>query len=147
MISYLGFPILLPNGKPFGTICVLDRKGNAYSETYENLIINFREIIQSQLELIYMKTVLGEKNKKLSDYFAEIKMLRNIFPICSFCKKTEILTDIGSKSKLTSQNNQKHKSAMGVSQNVGNFITVIYSRSLNKRMKMGFEKLAPFKPQ
>ncbi|MEW6674264.1 MAG: GAF domain-containing protein [Thermodesulfobacteriota bacterium] len=87
MISYLGFPILLPDGKPFGTICVLDNKENAYSDTYENLIINFREIIQSQLELIYMNTELGEKNKKLSDYFKEIKMLRGIIPICSFCKK------------------------------------------------------------
>ncbi|SDU68050.1 GAF domain-containing protein, partial [Desulfobacula phenolica] len=58
MISYLGFPILLPDGKPFGTICVLDNKENSYSETYKNLIINFREIIQSQLELIYMNTVL-----------------------------------------------------------------------------------------
>ncbi|MCD4717978.1 MAG: GAF domain-containing protein [Desulfobacterales bacterium] len=87
MISYLGFPILLPDGKPFGTICVLDNKENAYSETYENLIMTFREIIQSQLELIYMNTVLGEKNKNLSDYFAEIKMLRGIVPICSFCKQ------------------------------------------------------------
>jgi len=87
MISYLGFPILFPDGKPFGTICVLDNKENAYSETYENLIINFREIIQSQLGLIYMNTVLGEKNKNLSDYLAEIKMLRGIVPICSFCKK------------------------------------------------------------
>ena len=24
MISYLGFPILFPDGRPFGTICVLD---------------------------------------------------------------------------------------------------------------------------
>ena len=87
MISYLGFPILQPNGKPFGTICVLDNKENAYSETYENLMINFREIIQSQLELIYMNTILGEKNKHLSDYLAEIQMLRSIVPICSFCKK------------------------------------------------------------
>lgn len=87
MISYLGFPILLPDGKPFGTICVLDNKENAYSETYENLIKNFREIIQSQLELIYMNTILGEKNKSLSDYLAEIKILRGIVPICSFCKK------------------------------------------------------------
>jgi hypothetical protein len=87
MISYLGFPILLPDGEPFGTICVLDNKENAYSKTYENLIKNFRDIIQSQLELMYMNTVLGEKNKNLSDYFAEIKMLRGIVPICSICKK------------------------------------------------------------
>jgi hypothetical protein len=87
MISYLGFPILLPDGMPFGTICVLDNKENVYSELYEMLIINFREIIQSQLELLYMNKALGEKNKSLSDYFAEIKMLRGIVPICSFCKK------------------------------------------------------------
>ena len=87
MISYLGFPILFPDGKPFGTICVLDNKENAYSETYENLILNFREIIQGQLELIYMNNMLGEKNRNLSDYLKEIKMLRGIIPICSFCKK------------------------------------------------------------
>jgi len=87
MISYLGFPILLPSKKPFGTICVLDNKENSYSETHENLIRNFRDIIQSHLELIYMNTILGEKNKNLSDYLAEIKTLRDIVPICSFCKK------------------------------------------------------------
>lgn len=87
MISYLGFPILLPDGKPFGTICVLDNKENTYSEIYENLLKNFREIIQSQLELIYMNNILGEKNKHLSDYLEEIKILRGIVPICSFCKK------------------------------------------------------------
>lgn len=87
MISYLGFPILLPDGKPFGTICVLDNKENAYSETFEDLIKNFRDIIQSQLELISMNIALGEKNKSLTDYLEEIKMLRGIVPICSFCKK------------------------------------------------------------
>jgi GAF domain-containing protein len=87
MISYLGFPILLPDGKPFGTICVLDNKENAYSDTYEKLIINFREIVQSQLELIYMNTVLGDRNKRLVDYFEEIKILRGIVPMCSSCKK------------------------------------------------------------
>jgi len=87
MISYLGFPIVLPGGKPFGTICVLDNKENAYSETYENLIENFRDIIQYQLELIYVNSVLGEKNKNLTDYLQEIKVLRGIVPICSYCKK------------------------------------------------------------
>ncbi|MGD8980047.1 MAG: GAF domain-containing protein [Desulfobacterales bacterium] len=87
MISYLGFPIVLPGGKPFGTICVLDNKENAYSETYENLIKNFRDIIQSHLELMYMNSILGEKNRSLSDYFEEIRILRGIVPICSFCKK------------------------------------------------------------
>lgn len=87
MISYLGFPILQPDGEAFGTICVLDNKENSYSETYENLIRNFRDIIQSHLELIYMNHELGGENKKLADYVSEIKILRGFIPICSFCKK------------------------------------------------------------
>jgi hypothetical protein len=65
----------------------LDSKENAYSEIYEDLIKNFRDIIQSQLELIYTNSILGEKNRSLSDYLAEIQVLRGIVPICSFCKK------------------------------------------------------------
>ena len=38
MISYLGFPISWPDGEIFGTICVLDNKGNAYSEVYLRLL-------------------------------------------------------------------------------------------------------------
>lgn len=87
MISYLGFPIVLPDQKPFGTICVLDNKENAYSKTYEDLIKNFRDIIQSQLEIIYLNNMLGEENRSLHDYLQEIKVLRGIVPICSFCKK------------------------------------------------------------
>jgi len=37
MISYLGFPIFLPDGTPFGTICILDSKRNEYSGISNNL--------------------------------------------------------------------------------------------------------------
>jgi GAF domain-containing protein len=87
MISYLGFPILLPNGRPFGTICILDNKENRYSHTYERLILNLRDVIQGHLELLFMNHVLGEENKRLTDYLAEIRSLRAILPICSNCKK------------------------------------------------------------
>jgi hypothetical protein len=33
-----------------------------------------------------MNNELGEKNKQLSDYLSEIKTLRGLVPICSFCK-------------------------------------------------------------
>jgi GAF domain-containing protein len=60
MISYLGFPILLPDGKPFGTICVLDTKENPYSETYEQLLLHFQDIIQGHLEVLFMNHFLAE---------------------------------------------------------------------------------------
>jgi len=34
-----------------------------------------------------MNIALGEKNRNLTDYLKEIKILRGIVPICSFCKK------------------------------------------------------------
>jgi hypothetical protein len=87
MISYLGYPILWPDGAPFGTICVLDRKENAYSETYKQLLLNFQGIIQSQLELLHVNKSLGEENKSLQELVEEMRTLREIVPICSFCKK------------------------------------------------------------
>jgi len=86
MISYLGYPILLPDKKPFGTICVLDNKPNHYSPVIEKLMVKFRSLIESHLELIYMNQVLGDKNRKLTDYLTELKVLRDFVPICSYCK-------------------------------------------------------------
>lgn len=89
MISYLGFPILLPDGQTFGTICVLDNKENRYSDIYVKLIKNFKDIIESNLELIYMNHILGEKNQKLSDFISEIQTLKGILRICSYCKRIQ----------------------------------------------------------
>lgn len=86
MISYLGFPILLPDGKPFGTICVLDNKENPYSTTFKELISKFRDLVQSDIAIIYMNHVLGDKNKRLRDYLMELQVLRGVVTICSNCK-------------------------------------------------------------
>jgi len=86
MVSYLGFPIFSPNGIPFGTICVLDNKENLYSKLIERLIKKFRMIIQSDLEIVHVNQALGDKNKRLTDYLAELQALRGIVPICAWCK-------------------------------------------------------------
>jgi len=86
MISYLGFPIRLPDKTPFGTICVLDNKANRYSETTEKLMLKFRDLLESHLEVIYVNQCLGEKNKKLTDYLLELQALRGLVAICSNCK-------------------------------------------------------------
>nr|NJM00946.1 PAS domain S-box protein [Desulfobacula sp.] len=71
MISYLGFPILLPDGNPFGTICVLDNKENAYSDAFEQLMQKFQRLIQSDLEILYTNQRLGEKNRELMHDLSE----------------------------------------------------------------------------
>lgn len=86
MVSYLGFPIFLPDGSPFGTICVLDSRRNEYSDIVEQLMLKFKGIIENNLELVYMNQILGDKNRRLTDYFMEIQALRGMVPICSNCK-------------------------------------------------------------
>ena len=49
LISYLGFPISLSNGHPFGTICLLDDKENRYSPELIELMEKMRDLIESQL--------------------------------------------------------------------------------------------------
>lgn len=87
MISYLGFPIFLPDNTPFGTICVLDIKANSYSPTIRKLIERFRDLIQTNLELLYMNEVLGDKNRRLSEYLDELQSFRGTVLICVSCKR------------------------------------------------------------
>jgi PAS domain S-box-containing protein len=53
MISYLGLPILWPNRRVFGTICVLDHKENSFSVSFERVLRQFRNLIEVHLECIY----------------------------------------------------------------------------------------------
>ena len=64
MISYLGFPILWPDGEAFGTICVFDSKENRYKKHYEELILRFKELAESHLALLFQDF---SDNKNLED--------------------------------------------------------------------------------
>jgi len=61
MISYLGFPLLWPDGEVFGTICVLDSKENKYEKRYEKLIASFKELVEAHLSLLF-KNLANRKN-------------------------------------------------------------------------------------
>ena len=86
MISYLGFPIMLPDKKPFGTICILDNKENKYSESVVKLMTKFRDLIEFHLHVTVLNTQMGEKNKRLSDYISDLQLFKGLVPICSNCK-------------------------------------------------------------
>ena len=52
MISYLGFPVIWPDGQIFGTICVLDRKENSYSESYRKFVLQCRDVLEADLKTL-----------------------------------------------------------------------------------------------
>ncbi|MBV8587853.1 MAG: histidine kinase, partial [Verrucomicrobia bacterium] len=67
MISYLGYPIRWPDGEPFGTICVLDSKTNSYSENYKRLVTQFRDVVETHLEILYTEAKRREELERLVD--------------------------------------------------------------------------------
>ncbi|MBX2829787.1 MAG: sensor domain-containing diguanylate cyclase [Rhodospirillales bacterium] len=50
-VSYLGIPLLWPNGEVFGTLCVFDQKPTGYDKTQLELMDVFRDLIEADLRL------------------------------------------------------------------------------------------------
>src|SRR4030042_5419646 len=108
MISYLGFPISWPTREIFGTICVLDSKENRYGEVYKKLLFQSKELVDAHLDLIYQNIRLGKTADALEKSLKEIKELRGLLPICSYCQKirddkgywSNIETYISSRSEV-----------------------------------------------
>ena len=73
MISYLGFPIAWPGGQIFGTICVLDKKRNEYSELYRKLLLQCRDVLQADLRwLTELGGELTAQKTHLDELFARV---------------------------------------------------------------------------
>ena len=67
-------------------IHIQDKVLDLISINVEKLMLNCRNLIQSHLEVIYMNQVLGDQNRRRTDYLMELQALRGIVPICSNCK-------------------------------------------------------------
>jgi PAS domain S-box-containing protein len=73
MISYLGFPVSWPDGRMFGTICVVDDKANRYSDLYQQLLLHCRDVLQGDLQtLVRLGNELEDQRAQLSELFARV---------------------------------------------------------------------------
>lgn len=61
MVSYIGVPIVWPNGAIFGTICALDGKPNGYSELFRRLLFQCRDLLQGDLKSLEATAELESK--------------------------------------------------------------------------------------
>ena len=52
MTFYLGLPLAWPDGSIFGTICVLDLQANEQAITYTDLLVQFKDVVESDLEYL-----------------------------------------------------------------------------------------------
>ncbi len=97
MVSYFGMPILDSRGKVFGTICALDSKEHDYSQLYQALLRQFKEIIESDIvilseltEKVRLLAELCRSNQDLED-FAHVASHDLRAPLSSILSSAELL--------------------------------------------------------
>ena len=66
MISYLGVPLLWPDGEVFGTICVLDSKKRQFQQRYVELLWEIKRTIEADFQIIMQQQKLVVSNASLS---------------------------------------------------------------------------------
>lgn len=70
MVSYLGMPLRWPDGEVFGTVCILDTKAVKNAEEYVDLLNDYKEMIESDLErelyMDHMKSSAAIREKEMS---------------------------------------------------------------------------------
>lgn len=68
MIAYLGFPVNYPDGTPFGTLCVLDRKETNFPEQTIQLLRHFRDTLQNDLATIVQEKTTTKIEMNVTDH-------------------------------------------------------------------------------
>jgi diguanylate cyclase (GGDEF)-like protein len=76
MISYIGLPIKNPDGSFFGTICALDNEPLEITKKYIDLLEQFRDSIETDLQLMINNQRMAElsSHDELTDLYNRRKM-------------------------------------------------------------------------
>ncbi len=69
MISYLGYPVNWPDGKVFGTLCILDRKENRFSALTQELLSEIRKNMEDDLAYLVKDQALKESESRFRQAF------------------------------------------------------------------------------
>lgn len=94
MISYLGYPINYPDNRPFGTICILDKKENKFSEQIEKLMLQFKNVIEQDLSILQ---TYDKQTESLYSSIENLKITENLLiQRETELKKIQAITHIGS---------------------------------------------------
>ena len=103
MVSYLGVPVIWPDGSVFGTLCVMDVKTNNYSKQLINLINQFRYIIETDLKLIYQdveQRTTRHDNDIESESIESIAGKDYLSEVFNSIGEAIVTTDVNGKVKL-----------------------------------------------
>lgn len=75
MVAYMGIPINFPNGRPYGTICVLDRKERHFTDRETRVLMNFRHSIEADLRSVALHIQAERQQEALRESRELYRML------------------------------------------------------------------------
>jgi len=70
--SYLGYPLLWPDGSVFGTLCMVDTKEHDWDARTQELVAVFREAIETHLALAYANEAAKAASRAKSEFLANM---------------------------------------------------------------------------
>lgn len=73
MSFYLGYPLVWPDGEVFGTICVLDSRDNQKAIAYQDLIFQFKKVIDTDLKMLVEIDMRKQTQKDLQRAHTELE--------------------------------------------------------------------------
>lgn len=91
MIAYIGFPIRLPDGEPFGTICLLDCKENNFSHDIVALVEKMRTLIEEQLKMNDLLKQNVKQVEEIREKNSQLEKLNHAFKLSD--EKYRFITD------------------------------------------------------
>jgi hypothetical protein len=80
MLSYVGVPIMRPDGELFGTMCYLDRKEHEHNETHIRVLQQVKRLVEQSLRIVLYEREISERDRAFDN-------LSKIYPICCYCRR------------------------------------------------------------
>lgn len=72
MISYLGLPLIWPDGDVFGTICILNGEEKTLKPIYQDMLIHYKDLIERDLKIFDQNKELKKANRMLDERSADL---------------------------------------------------------------------------
>lgn len=90
--SYLGYPLLWPDGSLFGSFCVIDSKATNYSAALERALGQLKLIVENDLRYV---TQIIETNELLTEKISQEKQLKKLalYDQLTGCANRNLLID------------------------------------------------------
>ncbi len=73
--AYLGYPLKWPDGKIFGTLCIHDKKAHDFSEHTQQIMKQFKELIESHLKTIKNIQLIQRDNEIIQEQKNRLKLI------------------------------------------------------------------------